>query len=310
LNIVFFGTPGFAVPPLKRLLDSEHSVIAVVTQPDRQSGRGRHVAACPVKVEAQKAGLRTLQPVKVRDVNFINELRALNPSALVVAAYGQILPPEIIHLPEFGCINIHASLLPKYRGASPVNRAIINGESETGITTMLMDEGMDTGPILLQKETEITPDDTAESLSQRLSGIGAELLIQTLKGVVDGTIHPIPQAGEASYAPLLKKTDGLIDWTRSAKQLSDFIRGMNPWPGAYGFIEGERFRIMRAAPLEAHGEPGVVKRVSRDELIAGAGSGSLSILEIQPPGKPAMTIKAFLQGRKLKEGMRFTASSD
>jgi methionyl-tRNA formyltransferase len=305
MNLVYFGTPEFAVAPLKTLLNSGHEVLAVVTQPDRQSGRGRHMSACPVKIEAQKSGLKTLQPLKVRGTEFLDELRSLNPSVIVVAAYGQILPSEIIRLPGFGCINIHASLLPKYRGAAPINRAIINGEKKTGITTMLMDEGMDTGPILLQEEVEITPGDTAESLSRRLSIIGADLLIRTLKGLESGLIKPVPQAGEASYAPLLKKTDGLIDWSRSAEEISNFIRGMNPWPGAYGFLDGERFKILKVVPLDESGETGIVKRVSKDELAVGAGEGSVSILEIQPSGKPVMTIRAFLQGRKMREGMKF-----
>lgn len=305
MNLVYFGTPEFAVTPLKTLLNSGNEVLAVVTQPDRQSGRGRHISACPVKIEAQKSGLKVLQPLKVRDTEFLTNLRSLNPSAIVVAAYGQILPSEIIHLPKFGCINIHASLLPKYRGAAPINWAIINGEKKTGITTMLMDEGMDTGPILLQEEMEITSEDTAGSLSGRLSNTGADLLIRTLKEIENGMIKPVTQAGEASYAPLLKKTDGLIDWSRSSGDISNFVRGMNPWPGAYGFLEGERIKILKVVSLAENAEAGIIKRVSKDELIVGAVMGSISILEIQPQGKPVMTIRAFLQGRRIMEGMRF-----
>ncbi|MBI5057882.1 MAG: methionyl-tRNA formyltransferase [Nitrospirae bacterium] len=305
MKLVFFGTPEFAVLPLKTLLDAGHEVLAVVTQPDRQSGRGRHISASPVKIEAQKLGLKILQPLKVRDKNFIDELGALNLSVIVVVAYGQILPSEIIGLPEFGCINIHASLLPKYRGAAPINWAIINGEETTGITTMLMDEGMDTGPVLLQEETEISHEDTAEDLSHKLSKIGAGLIVRTLIEVENASITPQPQTGEAIYAPLLKKTDGAVNWTKTAAEVCNFIRGMNPWPGAYGFLEGERIRILKAAPLDESGGPGEIFKASKDELIAGAGKGSVSILEIQPPGKPAMEIRAFLQGRKIKEGMRF-----
>jgi len=305
MNLVYFGTPEFAVTPLKTLLNSGYEVLAVVTQPDRGSGRGRHIASCPVKIEAQKAGLQTLQPLKVRNTEFLDNLRSLNPSVIVVAAYGQILPSEIIHLPAFGCVNIHASLLPKYRGAAPINWAIINGETRTGITTMLMDEGMDTGPILFQEEVEITPEDTAGSLSSNLSQIGADLIIRTLKELENGMINPVPQSDKASYAPLLKKTDGLINWSRSAVEISNFIRGMNPWPGAYGFLEGERIKILKVVPLDESGEAGIIKSVSKDELIVGAIKGCISILEIQPQGKPVMLIRAFLQGRKLKAGMRF-----
>ncbi|MBI5409391.1 MAG: methionyl-tRNA formyltransferase [Nitrospirae bacterium] len=305
MDIVFFGTPEFAVLPLKTLLDSGYEVLAVVTQPDRQSGRGRHLSACPVKVEAQQAGLKVLQPLKVRDAGFIEELRKINTETIVVAAYGQILPSSIIRLPKYGCINIHASLLPKYRGAAPINWAIMNGEKKTGITTMLMDEGMDTGPILFQAETEITPDDTAGSLSLKLSKTGADLIIDTLKGIESGSTKPAPQSDGASYAPLLKKENGLINWTKSAEELCNFIRGVNPWPGAYGFLEGERIKILKAVPLEEEGEVGIIRRVSRDEMIVGTGKGSISILEIQPPGKPVMPVNAFLQGRKIREGMKF-----
>ena len=310
MNLVYFGTPEFAVTPLKTLLNSGYEVLAVVTQPDRQSGRGRHLSACPVKIEAQKSGLKTQQPLKVRDTEFLDKLRSLNPSVIVVAAYGQILPSEIIHLPAFGCINIHASLLPKYRGAAPVNWSIINGEKKTGVTTMLMDEGMDTGPILLQEEVEITSEDTAGSLSCKLSRIGADLLIRTMKGLEHGMIKPVPQAGEASYAPLLKKTDGLINWSKSAGEISSFTRGMNPWPGAYGFLEGERIKILKVVPLDESGETGIIKRVSKDELAVAAGDGSISILEIQPSGRPVMTIRAFLQGRKIREGMKFSSTTE
>ncbi len=305
MRLVFFGTPDFAVAPLKALLDSKHEVIAVVTQPDRQSGRGRKVHACPVKEEALKAVVSVLQPEEVRDREFVNTLTELGPSAIVVVAYGQILPTEIIHLPESGCINIHASLLPRYRGASPINRAIIDGETKTGITTMLMDEGMDTGPVLLQEEIEIRPDDTAGSLSERLSHLGSGIILKTLEALKTGDVKPEPQSGEISYAPLMKKTDGLIDWTKNAPELLNFIRGMNPWPGAYTFLEGERLKILGAKTQDEDGKAGTVKRVSKDELVIGAGKKSISVLEIQPPGKKAMRIRHYLQGKKLEQGMKF-----
>lgn len=305
MRLVYFGTPEFAVLPLQTLLGSEHEVLAVVTQPDRESGRGRRLTPCPVKVEAQRAGLKIFQPQIVRDHEFTKDLKGLNPLIIVVAAYGQILPSEIIHLPKLGCVNIHASLLPVYRGAAPINWAIINGEEKTGITTMMMDEGMDTGPILLQQETEISKEDTAGSLARRLSEIGADLLKPTLTGLERGDVTPRPQIGEVSYAPVLKKTDGLIQWSKSSEELCSFINGMNPWPGAYTFFEDKRIKILKALPIDGKGSAGVIDMVSKDQLIIGAGKGRLSILEIQPSGKPVMTVKSFLQGRKLKEGMKF-----
>jgi len=305
MRLIFFGTPGFAIPSLRALLNSEHEMLLVVTQPDKQSGRGRRITPSPVKVEAQKEGLRVVQPQKVRDTEFIRQLNTLKPSAIIVVAYGQILPPEIIHLPEFGCINVHASLLPKYRGAAPVNWAIINGESKTGITTMLMDEGMDTGPVLLQEKVEIMTEDTAGNLALKLSMLGAEVLMRTLKGLEEGNLKPETQRGEVSYAQILKKTDGLIQWIKPAKELCNFTRGTNPWPGAYTFLEGERIKILKAIAIDGEGEAGVINKVTRDDLLVGTGEGMLSILEIQLSGKPVMTVKAFLQGKRLREGMRF-----
>ncbi len=305
MRIVFFGTPEFAVAPLTSLLESEHEVLTVVTQPDRQSGRGRKMHACPVKEVAQKSGIRVLQPETVSDKDFINELIALDPAVIVVVAYGQILPSDIIHLPEAGCVNIHASLLPRHRGASPINRAIIDGDEKTGITTMLMDEGMDTGPVLLQEEIEINSDDTAGMLSAKLSRLGSRLILKTLEELEKGSVQPVPQSGEISYAPVMKKTDGLIDWTKSAADLMNFIRGMNPWPGAYTFLEGERIRILGVKTLDRAGKAGTVENVSKDELVVGAGKGSISILELQPSGKKAMDVRSLLQGKKLEKGMKF-----
>lgn len=305
MKLVFFGTPEFAIPPLNALLKNRSAVLAVVTQPDRESGRGKRVIFSPVKTEALRAGLTILQPQRVRDLDFIDELRSLNPELIVVVAYGQILPPEIIHMPEFGCINVHASLLPGYRGAAPISWAIINGERKTGITTMLMDEGMDTGPVLMQEETEIAPHDTAGSLSERLSKIGADVLTRTLDGIQLGSIKPVPQKKGASYAPLLRKTDGLISWSKSAIDLCNFIRGMNPWPGAYGFLDSERVVFIKTGVREGNAEKGVIAKVTKDELLVGTGEGLLSIFMIQPSGKKCMDIRAFLQGRDLNEGMQF-----
>jgi len=305
LRIIFFGTPEFAVLPLKSLINAGHKVLAVVTQPDRESGRGRHIVLSPVKIEAQSAGLEILQPQNIRDAAFIENVRALNPSVIVVVAYGKIFPPEIIHLPESGCVNVHASLLPKYRGAAPINWAIINGAKKTGITTMLMDEGMDTGPVLLQEETGIKADDTAGSLSVRLSKTGVDVLAQTLKKLEEGNLRPVPQAGDVSYAPVLKKADGIISWSKPADELCDFIRGMNPWPGACSFLGNERIKFLKAVSKEGDAGAGMIMKVSKSELLIGTGKGLLSILEIQPAGKPLMTVRAFLQGRAIKEGVKF-----
>ena len=310
MKTVFFGTPEFAVPPLQALMGSGHDVIAVVTQPDRRKGRGKHFSSSPVKAEAEKQGVKVLQPEKVKDRSFIDELRELKPEAIILVAYGQILPNEIIHLPEYGCINVHASLLPKYRGASPINRAIIDGEKKTGITTMLMDEGMDTGPILLQKEIDIDPDDTAGSLSIKLAEAGSRLLLRTLEGIEKNTLTPVPQPEGASYAPLLSKTDGFIPWEKSAEVICNFIRGMTPWPAAYGFLEGERIKILKALPCDKDGERGLITAIEKNTIVVGAGQGSISILEIQPAGKPAMSAGAFIRGRDMKEGMRFSISND
>ena len=314
MKIVFFGTPEFAIPSLQRLINAGHEITAVVTQPDRQAGRGRQLRSCPVKREAEKNGIRVLQPQRVRDDHFIRELEVFSPSAIVVVAYGQILPSGILHLPRYGCINVHASLLPDYRGAAPVTWAIVNGEKKTGISIMFMDEGMDTGPVLLQKEMDILDDDTAGSLSLRLSEAGAHLLISALQGIEKGTLIPQPQAGKVSYAPPLKKVDALIEWSKTAKELFQFIRGMNPWPGAYTFLEGERIRILKGDPVVTEGEhdktgsagePGMIDTVTRNELIVRTGSGKIAILELQPSGKPVMPVRSFLQGRTLRHGMRF-----
>ena len=310
MQIIFFGTPEFAVPPLQALLDSGHDVIAVVTQPDRRKGRGKHLAPSPVKVEAQKQGVKILQPEKIKDRGFIDGLRELKPEAIILVAYGQILPNDIIQLPEYGCINVHASMLPKYRGASPINKAIIEGERKTGITTMLMDEGMDTGPILLQQEIDIDPDDTAGSLSYKLAETGSTLLLRTLEDIENNTVTPVPQPEGATYAPLLLKADGFIPWAESAEMICNFIRGMTPWPAAYGFLEGERIKILKAVPHDGDGEKGAIISIEKNTILVGAGQGSIAIHELQPAGKPVMSAGAFVQGRNLKEGMRFALRND
>jgi methionyl-tRNA formyltransferase len=283
-------------------MNSGERISLVVTQPDRLKGRGHKLSPPPVKTAALEAGIRVLQPDTLRDDKCIHELRSLKPEFIVVIAYGKILPGAILELPPNGCINVHASLLPKYRGAAPIAWAIVRGEEKTGITTMRMDEGLDTGPILMQQETDISRDDTAGSLGMRLALLGASLLIETLKGIRDGSVRPRAQSGEASYAPPLRKEDGLIDWSGSAVEISNFVRAMQPWPSAYCMMEDERVTVMKAEPLEGSGLPGVVIGSAKGELIIGTGQGLVSLLELKPSGKGPMPASAFLLGRRLREG--------
>ncbi len=307
MRIIFFGTPAFAIPSLVALLQSEEEVIAVVTQPDKKKGRGRISSPSPVKELAIDRGIKILQPVNIKDPLFLNGLSKIMPEIIVVVAYGRILPAQILRLPSHGCINVHASLLPKYRGAAPIQWAIINGEKKTGITTMLMDEGLDTGNILLQEETEISSDDNAETLGNKLAEIGASLLIRTIKGIRSGYIKPIPQKGTPGYAPPLKKEDGRLNWSKTATEIFNFVRGMYPWPCAYCYLNKERIKITRVKMLEGSGIPRRVEKTG-EELIVGTGEGLISIIELQPEGKIPMSAKAFLQGRRLKEGAFFDES--
>jgi methionyl-tRNA formyltransferase len=305
MRIVFFGTPTFAVPSLKALLQSGEKIVAVVTQADKKRGRDRIPSPPPMKEFAIHSGIKVLQPTNMKDPVFLNDLSVMKPDIIVVVAYGKILPLPILKLSPLGCINVHASLLPKYRGAAPVQWALINGEKKTGVTTLLMDEGLDTGNILLQAETEIADEDSAETLSQRLSEMGASLLMKTIKGIKEGSLYPAPQGGTPSYAPPLKKEDGKIDWSRSATEIFNFVRGMYPWPCAYCYFDKERIKITRVTVLEGSGMPRRVEKTSKDELIVGTGKGLISILELQPEGKKSMPATAFLQGRRIKEGSYF-----
>ncbi|TAN43379.1 MAG: methionyl-tRNA formyltransferase [Nitrospirae bacterium] len=309
MRIIFFGTPDFAVPSLKALMDSGNEVCAVVTQPDRLKGRGHQLSQPPVKVFALSLGIPVLQPASVRTASFLSELTALRPEAIVVVAYGRIIPPGILSLPPRGCINVHGSLLPKYRGAAPIQWAIINGEERTGITTMLMDEGLDTGDVLLKDETVILDDDTTESLSRRLSGIGAALLLRTLDGLADGSVRPLPQTGLPSYAPPLKKELGKIDWSRSSSSITSLIRGVYPWPGAYGYLNGERVGIIsaKAADETAAGKAGQIIRINSAGMLVATGQGLLSVSEVKPEGRKPMAAAAFARGRHLLEGACFDA---
>jgi methionyl-tRNA formyltransferase len=307
LRIVFFGTPDFAVPSLKLLTDSGYDVAAVVTQPDKVKGRGHRLSQPPVKELAASRGIPVLQPDGIRTPEFQGELAAFRPEAVVVVAYGKIIPPPVLKLPPLGCVNVHASLLPKYRGAAPIQWAIISGDTVTGVTTMMMDEGLDTGGILLQEETGITGEDNALTLSNRLSEMGAALLPRTLAGLKSGSVKPVPQSGEPTFAPPLRKEDGMVDWSLPAQKLFDLIRGTYPWPGAYCILGGQRLAIIRVKVLDRRkrGIPGRVERIGTEEIQVSTGRGILSVLEVKPEGKKSMPAASFMHGRRMTEGVVF-----
>ncbi|TLY42301.1 MAG: methionyl-tRNA formyltransferase [Nitrospirae bacterium] len=312
LRIVFMGTPEFAVPSLRALLEADPEkigrVVGVVTQPDRPKGRGQQLTPSPVKVLAQQAGLPILQPLKMKDPAFLETLKSWVPDLIAVTAFGRILPPVILDLPPKGCVNVHGSLLPKYRGAAPIQWAIINGETETGITTMLMDPGMDTGPVLLQEPVPILPMETAGELAARLAPIGGRLLVKTISGLKDGTLTPNPQDhSRATLAPLLKKEDGMLRWDEEATALANRIRGLTPWPGAYTYHGDERWQIWRAEPANpgcAVAEPGVILEVTKETIRVAAGKGALLIYELQPASGKRLSVKQYLAGHPVKTGSR------
>jgi len=311
-DIVFMGTPDFSVPCLETLHRSRHRVVQVVTQPDRPKGRGRRVYPPPVKTTALKLGLPVIQPEKIKTAEFIETLSRLHPDLMVVVAYGRILPKAVLEIPAAGCINVHASLLPRYRGSAPIHWAIINGETETGITTILMDQGMDTGDILLTATEPISPDDTSATLHDRLSNLGAKVLEETLDRMADRRLTPMSQMhDQATLAPMLKKEDGRIDWHQPAKVISDRIRGMNPWPGTFTFYDNKRLKIFKAVALPAAGKtvtPGTVVPGFPDELRVATGNGLLSVLEIQGESGNRLTISEFLRGHPIPAGTRFDLS--
>lgn len=307
MRVVFMGTPEFAVPSLKALLDAGYGVVGVFTQPDRPVGRGHKLAACPVKKLALERGVPVYQFERLRNEEGLACLRSLAPDIVVTAAFGQILSQALLDVPKMGTVNVHASLLPAYRGAAPINWCILNGETRTGVTTMLTDAGVDTGAMLLRRETDIGEVETAAELSVRLSQLGAELLIETLKGYIAGEIAPIPQDERlASRQPMLKKEMGLIDWTRSAKEIACQARGLDPWPSAYTDYLGGTLKIYRACPVEGEGDPGTVLRSSAKEgLFVACGEGALEVLEMQAPGGKRMNARAYLAGKKIEPGTKF-----
>ena len=308
MRIVFMGTPEFAVPSLRALLDHGYEVVAAVTQPDRPAGRGHKLVACPVKQLAQERGVPVCQFEKIKSPEGVACLKELAPDMFVTAAFGQLLSQEILDIPQHGTVNVHASLLPQYRGSAPINWCILNGESVAGVTTMLTDIGMDTGDMLMKRETPIGEMETAGELTQRLSEIGAELLIDTLK-VYPGQLLPQKQDPEAaSYQPMLSKEMGRIDWTKSAREIACQVRGLNPWPCAYTENENGRLKIYlaKACETETAAQPGcVVVSGPKEGLVIACGEGALEILEMQAPNAKRMPAKDYLRGKKIDVGTRF-----
>jgi methionyl-tRNA formyltransferase len=304
-KIIFMGTPHFSVPALKTLHENGHDVSLVVTQPDRPRGRGRKVTPTAVKATALDLGYQVIQPASIKTGEFTDQIGSLKPDFLIVVAFGRILPEELLALPRIGPINVHASLLPKLRGPAPIQWAIINGENETGVCTMMMEKGLDTGDILLTSKEPIKPDDTAGSLHDRLAVKGAALLIKTLEAFADDTIQPTPQNHNlATFAPMLSKDDGLINWNKPAASLETFIRGVTPWPGAYTFLEDKRLKIFKSSPKATTSTepPGTVLKGFPDEMLVATADGVLAIEEIQSASGKRLLIKDFLRGRKIPPG--------
>jgi len=303
LRTVFMGTPDFALQTLQGLIDAGCKMVGVYTQPDRPKGRGKQLAAPPVKVLAQKYDIPVYQPLKLRQPEAVAELEALAPDLIVVVAYGQILPKSVLEIPAHGCINVHASLLPKYRGAAPINKAIIDGETETGITTMYMDVGLDTGDMLVKKTLAIGPEETAGELHDRLASLGRETMEETLRRLCAGTLQREVQDDEQStYASMMKKEDGRIDWNRSAQEIHNHVRGLDPWPGAYTTINGELLKLAETSPEAAEGLAGSVIAADKNGVCVACGSGSLRIQQLQLAGRKRLAAADFLRGCPLEAG--------
>jgi len=303
------GTPDFAVPALHAVHTAGHDIVLVVTQPDRPRGRGRKVEPPPVKKAAEKLGLAVIQPDNLRNENAKQALRAADADLFIVVAFGHLLRESVLRMPKLGCINVHSSLLPKYRGPAPIQWAVINGDTETGVTTMLIDKGLDTGDMLMTAREPIGPSDTAGDLHDRLAQRGADLLVRTLQAFSNGTIRRTPQEhSAATYAPLLKKTDGLIDWKKPAARIEPFIRGMSPWPGAFTFWKNTRLKIYRAEvpAAQRNALPGTVLESRPGHLTVATGDGALSILELQSASGSRLPVSEFLRGFRISPGELLT----
>ncbi len=310
MKIVYMGTPDYAVGPLKALIEAGHEVTAVVTQPDKPKGRSKELIAPPVKAYALTQGLTIFQPEKIKSADAVEQLKKYEADVFVVAAFGQILSKEILTMPKYGCINVHASLLPKYRGAAPIQWSIIDGEKETGVTIMQMDEGIDTGDILTQKVVPIDDEDTGESLFHKLCVAGSELLVETIPMLEAGELTPQKQEEEKStYAKMLKKELGNLDFSKSATKLWYLVRGLNSWPSAYTYYNNKTMKIWNAVPVEENTEmtPGTLVKKDKDSIYVQTGDGLLRILEIQMEGKKRMSVRDFMLGHPFETGIRFEA---
>lgn len=308
MRVVFMGTPGFAVGTLKALLEAGHEVAAVVTQPDKPKGRGKELLMTPVKAEAVKHDIPVFQPERVRkNEEFLEELKKLAPDVIVVVAFGQLLPVSVFTLPKYGCVNVHASLLPMYRGAAPLQWVIINGEKVSGVTTMQMDKGLDTGDMLLKEEVAIEPKETYETYHDKLSVVGAQLLIKTLDGLEAGTITPVKQEGDTCYASMIDKSLGNLDFTRPAVELERLMRGLDPAPAAYSFLDGKLLKLFGADVVDSDKEYsaqecGIITNITKNTFDITTGAGVLRVNEVQLEGKKRMDAASFLRGCRLTEG--------
>lgn len=305
MKIVFMGTPDFSVAALEELIKAGHEILGVVTQPDKPKGRGKEVLFTPVKEAAIKHNIPVYQPAKVRDEEFVKILSQINPDVFIVVAFGQILPASILNMGKYGCINIHASLLPKYRGSAPIQYVILAGEEKTGITTMKMDEGIDTGDILMTCEVKIDPKETGGSLHDKLAVCGGKLIVETLKEIETNGIEPVKQDNEKSnYVGMIRKSLGNIDFTKSAVEIERLIRGLNPWPSAYTKLNGKTLKIWEADVINENyqGEPGEIVKATKDTLYIKTGKGIISVNQLQLEGKKRMDIDTFLLGNSIKEG--------
>ena len=304
MRVIFMGTPDFAVGTLEAVVKAGHEVVLAVTQPDKPKGRGNAVQFPPVKEKALEYGIEVYQPKRVREPECVAHLRQYEPDMIIVVAFGQILSTEILQMPKYGCVNVHASLLPKYRGAAPIQWAVINGDRVSGVTTMRMDEGIDTGDIIEQAEYELAPDETGGSLFDKLSALGGSMILSTLKGLEDGTITRTPQGeSETSYAKMLTKEMGHIDWTKDAASIERLVRGLNPWPSAYTSYAGKTMKIWAADVADLPGErtPGKI-HVTKNQLFVETGDGVLDVKELQLEGKKRMDTASFLRGFQMEDG--------
>lgn len=309
MRVIFMGTPDFSVGTLEAIIEAGHEVALVVTQPDKPKGRGKTMQYTPVKECAFSHGIEVFQPVKIRETANIEYLRKFNADIIIVVAFGQILSKSILDMPRYGCINVHASLLPKYRGAAPIQWAVINGDEFTGVTTMRMDEGVDTGDMIAKSTVRLAPDETGGSLFDKLSAEGARLCVETMKMIEDGIAEYTPQnSEEATHTSMISKELGFIDWTKPAVEIERLIRGLNPWPSAYTHLNGKTFKVWSAKVIDGSDdyEPGCIYHIGKNDMYVQTGKGALSLVEVQLQGKKRMDTGSFLRGCHVEEGSFFT----